>query len=128
MIPLSLNYRLVQLICILLDRHIASRFTHAFWRVHMDFFGSSPGNDVKRFIKRKDSDAGEAGRALEELRSSLYNEFRTSEGAKRQQERYCGPSAAMTFNFTVAVSIILGNKLVCFSFSFPLVVLFCLQL
>ncbi|XP_027063756.1 nucleotide-sugar uncharacterized transporter 2-like isoform X2 [Coffea arabica] len=78
----------------------------------MDFFGSSPGNDVKRFIKRKDSDAGEAGRALEELRSSLYNEFRTSEGAKRQQERYCGPSAAMTFNFTVAVSIILGNKLV----------------
>ncbi|KAL3647853.1 hypothetical protein CASFOL_008821 [Castilleja foliolosa] len=44
------------------------------------------------------------GRALEELRSSLYNDLRTSEGAKRQQQRYsCGPIVAMTFNFMVAV-------------------------
>lgn len=56
------------------------------------------------------------GRALEELRSSLYNELRTSEGAKRQQQRLCGPVVAMTFNFMVAVGIILGNKLVCLRF------------
>ncbi|KAL6544571.1 hypothetical protein OROMI_023433 [Orobanche minor] len=78
----------------------------------MGFFSSLFGQDSRRFIKRKDSDAGEAGRALEELRSSLYNELRTSEGAKRQQQRYCGPVVAMTFNFMVAVGIILGNKLV----------------
>lgn len=51
---------------------------------------------------------------MEELRSSLHNEFRTSEGAKRQQQRFCGPVVAMTFNFMVSVGIILGNKLVCF--------------
>ncbi|PNT76041.1 hypothetical protein BRADI_1g43250v3 [Brachypodium distachyon] len=66
----------------------------------------------RRFIKRKDSDAGEAGRALEELRGSLYNEFHTSEGAKRQQQRFCGPSVALTFNFVVSVGIILANKMV----------------
>lgn len=52
------------------------------------------------------------GRALEELRSSLYNELKTSEGAKRQQQRFCGPVVAMSFNFVVAVGIILANKLV----------------
>ncbi|GFQ03063.1 uncharacterized membrane protein at1g06890 [Phtheirospermum japonicum] len=78
----------------------------------MGLFNSLFGHDSRRFIKRKDSDAGEAGRALEELRSTLYNELRTSEGAKRQQQRYCGPIVAMTFNFMVAVGIILGNKLV----------------
>lgn len=63
---------------------------------------------------------------LEELRGSLYNELRTSEGAKRQQQRYCGPFVAMSFNFMVAVGIILGNKLVCifflvfFAFSFSI--------
>lgn len=76
------------------------------------------GNGGRKFIKRKDSDAGEAGRALEELRGSLFNELRTSEGAKRQQQRFCGPVMAMTFNFMVAVGIILGNKLVWLSFYF----------
>ncbi|KAI3510199.1 hypothetical protein L1887_25730 [Cichorium endivia] len=66
----------------------------------------------KPFLKRKDSDAGEAARALEELRGSLYNEVRTSEGAKRQQQRLCGPVVALTFNFLVSVGIIMGNKLV----------------
>ncbi|KAI7734107.1 hypothetical protein M8C21_018906, partial [Ambrosia artemisiifolia] len=66
----------------------------------------------KLFLKRKDSDAGEAARALEELRGSLYNELRTSEGAKRQQQRLCGPVVALTFNFLVSVGIIMGNKLV----------------
>ncbi|KAJ0733965.1 putative sugar phosphate transporter domain-containing protein [Helianthus annuus] len=66
----------------------------------------------KSFLKRKDSDAGEAARALEELRGSLYNELRTSEGAKRQQQRLCGPVVALTFNFLVSVGIIMGNKLV----------------
>ncbi|XP_073148986.1 nucleotide-sugar uncharacterized transporter 2 [Henckelia pumila] len=85
----------------------------------MGLFNSVLGQHFRRsIIKRKDSDAGEAehlhttGRALEELRSSLYNELRTSEGAKRQQQRFCGPVVAMTFNFMVAVGIILGNKLV----------------
>ncbi|XP_047068136.1 nucleotide-sugar uncharacterized transporter 2-like [Lolium rigidum] len=75
----------------------------------------------RRFIKRKDSDAGEAGRALEELRSSLYNEFHTSEGAKRQQQRFCGPGVALTFNFVVSVGIIMANKMVmgAVGFNFP---------
>lgn len=52
------------------------------------------------------------GRALEELRSSLYNEMHSSESAKRQQQRFCGPSVALTFNFAVAVGIIVANKMV----------------
>lgn len=52
------------------------------------------------------------GRALEELRSSLYNEMHSSESAKRQQMRFCGPSVALTFNFAVAVGIIMANKMV----------------
>ncbi|XP_038976819.1 nucleotide-sugar uncharacterized transporter 2-like isoform X1 [Phoenix dactylifera] len=61
------------------------------------------------------------GRALEELRSSLYSDFQTSEGAKRQQQRFCGPVVAMTFNFTVAVGIIMANKVVMgkVGFNFP---------
>ncbi|XP_019058565.1 PREDICTED: uncharacterized membrane protein At1g06890 isoform X2 [Tarenaya hassleriana] len=63
-----------------------------------------------------------AGRALEELRSSLYNELKTSEGAKRQQQRFCGPFVSMSFNFMVAVGIILTNKLVMgrVGFNFPI--------
>ncbi|KAK9268313.1 hypothetical protein L1049_000061 [Liquidambar formosana] len=88
----------------------------------MGLFDSLLGRDVKKFIKRKDSDAGEAGRALEEIRSSLYNELRTSEGAKRQQQRFCGPIVALTFNFMVAVGIIMANKLVMgkVGFNFPI--------
>ncbi|KAE8098895.1 hypothetical protein FH972_016924 [Carpinus fangiana] len=63
-----------------------------------------------------------SGRALEELRSTLYNELRTSEGAKRQQQRFCGPVVAMVFNFMVAVGIIMANKLVMgrIGFNFPI--------
>jgi hypothetical protein len=53
-----------------------------------------------------------SGRALEELRASLFNEFRSSEAVKRQQQSRCGPIAALTFNFLVAVGIIFMNKLV----------------
>ncbi|KAG9448531.1 hypothetical protein H6P81_008496 [Aristolochia fimbriata] len=62
------------------------------------------------------------GRALDELRGSLYNDLCTSEGAKRQQQRYCGPLVALTFNFLVAVGIIMGNKLVMgkVGFNFPI--------
>uniref|UniRef100_A0A7N0VL83 Sugar phosphate transporter domain-containing protein n=2 Tax=Kalanchoe fedtschenkoi TaxID=63787 RepID=A0A7N0VL83_KALFE len=79
-------------------------------------------DDVRRFIKRKDSDAGEAGRTLEELRGSLYNDMRTSEGAKRQQQRLCGPFVALSFNFMVAIGIIMANKLVMgkVGFNFPI--------
>lgn len=52
------------------------------------------------------------GRALEDLRSSLFNVFRSPEGAKRQQQQICGPATALTFNFIVAVGIIFMNKLV----------------
>ncbi|CAL5341560.1 unnamed protein product [Camellia sinensis] len=88
----------------------------------MGFFSFLLGKNVRRFIKRKDSDAGEAGRALEEIRGALYSEIRTSEGAKRQQQRLCGPVVAMTFNFMVAVGIIMANKLVMgkVGFNFPI--------
>ncbi|KAK2378164.1 hypothetical protein P8452_49709 [Trifolium repens] len=91
----------------------------------MGWLNSLLGNG-RKFIKRKDSDAGETGKALEELRSSLYNELRTSEGAKRQQQRYCGPPVALSFNFMVAVGIIMANKLVMgrVGFNFPIFLTF----
>lgn len=67
--------------------------------------------DLQKLLKRKDSDAGDQTRALEELRTSLIAECRTAEGAKRQQQRICGPKVALSFNFVVAVTIILMNKL-----------------
>ncbi|KAJ3694741.1 hypothetical protein LUZ60_000118 [Juncus effusus] len=78
----------------------------------MGVLDSILGKNGRRFIKRKDSDAGEQGRALEELRGMLYNEMNTSEGAKRQQQKMCGPFVAMSFNFAVAVGIIMANKVV----------------
>ncbi|GAB2267398.1 hypothetical protein Dimus_002382 [Dionaea muscipula] len=82
--------------------------------------------NVKKILKRKDSDAGERGKALENLRGSLFNELRSSEGARRQQQRLCGPSVALTFNFFVAVGIILMNKLVLgkVGFNFPIFLTF----
>lgn len=55
-----------------------------------------------------------AGRALEDLRASLFNQFNFSDGSKRQQRRICGPATALTFNFLVAVGIIFVNKMVRF--------------
>uniref|UniRef100_A0A0D9VKF5 Sugar phosphate transporter domain-containing protein n=1 Tax=Leersia perrieri TaxID=77586 RepID=A0A0D9VKF5_9ORYZ len=88
----------------------------------MDVWEAVLAGGGRRFLKRKDSDAGETGRALEELRSSLYNEIHSSEGAKRQQQRFCGPGVALTFNFAVAVGIIMANKMVMGSvgFKFPI--------
>ncbi|RVW76694.1 Nucleotide-sugar uncharacterized transporter 2 [Vitis vinifera] len=82
--------------------------------------------DVRKILKRKDSDAGEKGKAMEELRASLFNELRSSEGAKRQQQRICGPSVALTFNFLVSVGIILMNKLVLgrVGFNYPIFLTF----
>ncbi|KAG5105586.1 hypothetical protein JHK82_042556 [Glycine max] len=64
----------------------------------------------------------EVGRALEDLRASLFNQFRSSEGAKRQQQRICGPAIALSFNFLVAVGIIFMNKMVLqtVQFKFPI--------
>ncbi|CAL0306992.1 unnamed protein product [Lupinus luteus] len=78
--------------------------------------------DVRKILKRKDSDAGESGRALEDLRASLFNEFHSSEGAKRPQKRTSGPAAALFFNFLVAVGIIFMNKMVLqtVKFKFPI--------
>nr|XP_027068422.1 nucleotide-sugar uncharacterized transporter 2-like [Coffea arabica] len=67
--------------------------------------------DVRKILKRKDSDAGERGRALEEVRSSLFSKLRSLGGGKRQQTSL-GPPVALAFNFLVSVSIILMNKLV----------------
>lgn len=82
--------------------------------------------DVRKILKRKDSDAGEKGRALESIRASLFNELHSSEGAKRQQQRICGPTVALTFNFLVSVGIILINKLVLgkVGFNFPICLTF----
>lgn len=52
-------------------------------------------------------------KSLEDLRISIFNDLHTSEGAKRMQQRVCGPTAALSFNFLVSVAIILTNKLVC---------------
>ncbi|GAB2224903.1 hypothetical protein Droror1_Dr00005682 [Drosera rotundifolia] len=81
---------------------------------------------IKKILKRKDSDAGQRGKALENLRGSLFNELRSSEGARRQQQRLCGPTVALTFNFLVAVGIILTNKLVLgkVGFNFPIFLTF----
>ncbi|KAL9442302.1 hypothetical protein AB3S75_020744 [Citrus x aurantiifolia] len=78
--------------------------------------------DVRKILKRKDSDAGERGKALEELQASLFNRFRSPDGAKRQEQRLCGPIASLTFNFVVAVSIIFMNKWVLknIGFQFPI--------
>ncbi|EOY32101.1 Nucleotide/sugar transporter family protein isoform 1 [Theobroma cacao] len=82
--------------------------------------------DVRKILKRKDSDAGERGKALEDLRASLFNKFHSSESAKRQQQRSCGPVAALTFNFMVAVGIIFMNKWVLknVGFQFPVFLTF----
>ncbi|GKV50347.1 hypothetical protein SLEP1_g57055 [Rubroshorea leprosula] len=46
--------------------------------------------DVRKILKCKDSDAGQRGRALEDLRASIFNKFRPSESAKTQQQRIWG--------------------------------------
>ncbi|KAG1364487.1 nucleotide-sugar uncharacterized transporter 2 [Cocos nucifera] len=82
--------------------------------------------DARKFLKRKDSDAGERGRALEDLRASLFSELRTSEGAKRLQQRICGPTVALSFNFLISVGIIMMNKLVLgkVGFNYPIFLTF----
>ncbi|GLT97410.1 hypothetical protein SLE2022_149770 [Rubroshorea leprosula] len=82
--------------------------------------------DVRKILKRKDSDAGQRGRALEDLRASIFNKFRPSESAKTQQERIWGPVSALTFNFMVAVGIIFMNKWVLknVGFQFPVFLTF----
>ncbi|CAF2121274.1 unnamed protein product [Brassica napus] len=88
------------------------------------------GKDAKKILKRKDSDAGEKGKALEDLRASLFNRFRSPETPKRQQQqqthRVCGPTVALTFNFFVAISIIFMNKWVLknIGFEFPVFLTF----
>ncbi|CAH8279960.1 unnamed protein product [Arabidopsis lyrata] len=92
-------------------------------------FSSWLRKDVKKILKRKDSDAGERGKALEDLRASLFNRFRSPETPKRQQQqqhRICGPTLALTFNFIVAISIIFVNKWVLknIGFEFPVFLTF----
>ncbi|KAK6127075.1 hypothetical protein DH2020_039177 [Rehmannia glutinosa] len=65
--------------------------------------------DVRKILKRKDSDAGERGRALEELRASMFSKLRLFGGAKRQPQSLLGPTIALTWlimAFLKALSII----------------------
>ncbi|CAH9070489.1 unnamed protein product [Cuscuta epithymum] len=82
--------------------------------------------DVKKILKRKDSDAGDIGKALEETRSSLLSKLRAFGGAKRQQPTLWGPIIALSFNFVVSISIILMNKLVLVEvgFNYPICLTF----
>ncbi|GER52035.1 nucleotide/sugar transporter family protein [Striga asiatica] len=82
--------------------------------------------DVRKILKRKDSDAGERGRALEELRASMFNKLRLVTGPKRQMQSLWGPTVALTFNFLVSVTIILMNKLVLVNvgFNYPIFLTF----
>ncbi|KMZ66557.1 Nucleotide/sugar transporter family protein [Zostera marina] len=68
--------------------------------------------NVGKPIKRKESDAGEKEKSLEDLRGSIFDDLYTSDGAKRIQQRVCGPTVALSFNFLVSVAIILTNKLI----------------
>lgn len=76
--------------------------------------------DVRKILKRKDSDAGEKGRAMEELRASIFSKLR------RQHQSLLGPTLALTFNFVASVSIILMNKLVLVKvgFNYPIFLTF----
>ncbi|KAG6466979.1 hypothetical protein ZIOFF_075163 [Zingiber officinale] len=69
----------------------------------MGLLESILGKDGRRLMKRKDSDAREQGRALEELRSSLYSDIHTLEGAKHKSYVVMGK---VGFNFPVALSLI----------------------
>lgn len=82
--------------------------------------------DVRKFLKRKDSDLTERGKAIEDLRASLFSELRTSDGAKKLQQRVCGPAVALSFNFLVSVGIIMMNKLVLgkVGFNYPIFLTF----
>ncbi|GLJ12788.1 hypothetical protein SUGI_0197760 [Cryptomeria japonica] len=66
--------------------------------------------DFHKVLKRKDSDVGERGKLLEDWRASLFNDLHTLDGARRQQQHFCGPTVALSFNFVVAVAIIMINK------------------
>ncbi|KAK8991136.1 hypothetical protein V6N11_062160 [Hibiscus sabdariffa] len=82
--------------------------------------------DIRQLLKRKGSDSGQTGRALEELRASMFNSSAASEKTKNLQQRLCTPSIALTFNFFVAIAIIFMNKWVLKNagFQFPVLLSF----
>ncbi|KAJ7515738.1 hypothetical protein O6H91_22G025500 [Diphasiastrum complanatum] len=86
----------------------------------MRFFLSK---DVQKMLKRKDSDAGEhATQVLDRFQGLLVSNLKTPEAAKRLQHQLCGPTMALSFNFLVAVGIILINKLLLgrIGFNYPI--------
>ncbi|WRX07860.1 Sugar phosphate transporter domain - like 3 [Theobroma cacao] len=72
-------------------------------------------------MKQNHSDDAKPGRALESNQSLLFDNLHSSESSERQQQRICGPLAALTFNLVVAVGIIFMNKWVLknVGFQFP---------
>lgn len=82
--------------------------------------------NVRKMLKRKDSDAGDSGKALEELRASVFSKLHSFGSSKRQHQLLLAPTVALTFNFVVSVSIILTNKLVLgkVGFNYPIFLTF----
>ncbi|KAK6259176.1 hypothetical protein SCA6_013650 [Theobroma cacao] len=72
-------------------------------------------------MKQNHSDDAKPGRALESNQSLLFDNLHSCESSERQQQRICGPLAALTFNLVVAVGIIFMNKWVLknVGFQFP---------
>ncbi|KAB2058452.1 hypothetical protein ERO13_A11G224806v2 [Gossypium hirsutum] len=71
--------------------------------------------------KQNPNDFAKPGRDLENNQASLFEKLHSFESAKHEQQRICGPLAALTFNLVVAVGIIFLNKWVLenVGFQFP---------
>ncbi|XP_020111035.1 uncharacterized membrane protein At1g06890-like [Ananas comosus] len=82
--------------------------------------------EVRSLLKRKNGDAGDGGTFFEDLQATIFSELRSSEGARRMQQRLCGPTVALSFNFLVSVGIIMLNKLVLgkVGFNYPIFLTF----
>nr|CAD1824775.1 unnamed protein product [Ananas comosus var. bracteatus] len=82
--------------------------------------------EVRSLLKRKNGDAGDGGTFFEDLQATIFGELRSSEGARRMQQRLCGPTVALSFNFLVSVGIIMLNKLVLgkVGFNYPIFLTF----
>ncbi|TYG95272.1 hypothetical protein ES288_A11G255100v1 [Gossypium darwinii] len=71
--------------------------------------------------KQNPNDFAKPGRDLENNQASLFEKLHSFKSAKHEQQRICGPLAALTFNLVVAVGIIFLNKWVLenVGFQFP---------
>ncbi|XP_022739253.1 nucleotide-sugar uncharacterized transporter 1-like [Durio zibethinus] len=80
------------------------------------------GHLFSKYVRKPNThDVAKAGRGEENNQASLFNKLHSYESANHQQQRICGPLAALTFNLVVAVGIIFMNKWVLknVGFQFP---------